>query len=490
MSEVGPTFETQLQEPLHRPRGHPILAWIVIVVVCLSTVLVILFAPEIRRQRHEVDQERLGLVFTSLYARYLVGMADLLGDKKAALAQIETLNRGPVEERWAFIVLVGEFQGPEQALAKLDELDREIVAQHVQLDATDRAIEATLRRLYGDLARQDLDAPSPSPADRELLRQRLGWFGEFALAPAGDPESPARQAVLRAARQTFVVILGGVALFALACLAGLMGLLVLFSLLFAGQLRGGLHAPSGYGAIYAETFALYLLLMVGLSLGAAWLSAGSDSLLLSGVVVLLSLVALAWPVARGVPWLEVRRDIGLIKGRRPALEPVIGVGCYAMALPLLVVGLIATLLLLTHQTGLNAGSNPAHDFAPSPSPTHPIIGYLVQPGWRLRLEAFFVACIVAPIVEETMFRGVLYRHLRDASARLGSVMSVIVSATIVSFLFASVHPQGPLAIPALMSLAYGLTLAREWRVTLVPGMVAHGINNGLLLLLLSLALGG
>jgi membrane protease YdiL (CAAX protease family) len=487
MSEVGPTSETQLQEPLQTPRGHPILAWIVILLVCSSMVLVV---PEIRPERPEVDQAHLGLVFTSLYARYLVGMADLFGDKKAALAQVEMLNRGPVDQRWAFIVLVGDLRGPEQALAKLDALDGEITAQHINLDATDSAIEHALRRLYRDFARHDLDAPSVNAADRELLRERLGWFGELALAPAGDPESPARQAVLRAARQTFIVILGGTVLFALACLAGLMGLLVFVSLLFAGQLPGGLHPPSGHGAIYAETFALYLLLMVGLSLGAAWLSAGTDSLLLSGVVVLLSLVALVWPVLRGVSWVEVRRDIGLVKGRRPALEPVIGVGCYAMALPMLVLGLIATLLLLTHQTDLGAGSNPAHDFAPSPSPTHPIIGYLVQPGWRLRLEAFFVACIVAPIVEETMFRGVLYRHLRDASVRLGSVMSVIVSATIVSLLFASLHPQGPLAIPALMALAYGLTLAREWRVTLVPGMVAHGINNGLLLLFLSLAVGG
>jgi membrane protease YdiL (CAAX protease family) len=487
MSEVGPTLETQLQEPQQRPRGHPILAWIVIVLVCSSMVLVL---PEIRPTRPEVDQARLSFVINSLYARYLVGMAGLFGDKKAALAQIEALNRGPVEDRWAFIVLVGELRGPEQALEKLDGLDGEIAAQHIERDPTNSAIEDVLRRLYRDFARHDLDAPSVSPAERELLRQRLGWFGELALAPASDLESPARQAVLRAARQTFVVILGGVVCIALACLAGLVGLLVFISLLFAGQLPGGLHPPSGHGSIYAETFALWLLLFLGLSLGAAWLSAGSDSLLLSGVVVLLSLAALVWPVLRGVSWVEVRRDIGLVKGRRPAWEPVIGVGCYAMALPMLVVGLIATLLLLTHQADLNAGSNPAQDFAPSPSPTHPIIGYLVQPGWRLRLEAFFVACIVAPIVEETMFRGVLYRHLRDASVRLGCVMSVIVSATIVNFLFASLHPQGPLAIPALMALAYGLTLAREWRVTLVPGIVAHGINNGLLLLFLLLALGG
>jgi hypothetical protein len=382
MSEVGPTSGTQLQEPLRTPRGHPILAWIVIVLACFSMVLVV---PEIRP---EVDHDRLSLVFTSLYARYLVGMADLFGDKKAALAQIEMLNRGLLDQRWAFIVLVGELQGPEQALQKLDELDREIAAQNLNLDATDLAIEHVLRRLYRDLARHHWEAPSVSASERELLRQQLGWFGELALAPAGDPESPARQAVLRAARQTFVVILGGAVFMALVCLAGLMGVVVFIALLLARQLRGGLHVPSGYGAIYAETFALWLLLFLGLSLGAAWLSAGRDSLLLSGVVALLSLVALAWPVLRGISWPEVRRDVGLVKGRQPAWEPVIGVGCYAMALPMLVVGLIATLLLLSHQTDLSAGSNAAHDFGSSPSPTHPIIGYLVQPGWRLRLEAF------------------------------------------------------------------------------------------------------
>src|ERR1700732_4809032 len=203
MSEFGPTSETQSQELLQRPRGHPILAWIVIVLVCLLPVLV----AEIRPARREVDQERVSLVFTSLYARYLVGMADLFGDKKAAAAQIEALNRGPVEERWAFIVLVGELRGPAQALEKLDEFDREITAEHKDLDTTDWAIEQALRRLYRDFARDHVDAPSVDASERELLLQRLGWFGELALAPAGGPESPARQAVLRAARQTFVVIL-------------------------------------------------------------------------------------------------------------------------------------------------------------------------------------------------------------------------------------------------------------------------------------------
>jgi membrane protease YdiL (CAAX protease family) len=87
-----------------------------------------------------------------------------------------------------------------------------------------------------------------------------------------------------------------------------------------------------------------------------------------------------------------------------------------------------------------------------------------------------------------MFRGVLYRHLREASARLGAWISVIASALVVSFLFAVIHPQGIVAVPVLMSLAFGFTMMREWRGTLIPGMVAHGLNNGLVTLLMFLIL--
>jgi membrane protease YdiL (CAAX protease family) len=88
-----------------------------------------------------------------------------------------------------------------------------------------------------------------------------------------------------------------------------------------------------------------------------------------------------------------------------------------------------------------------------------------------------------------MFRGVLYRQLREASCRLGPTLSVIVSGTLVSFVFAVIHPQGLLAVPVLMALAYGFTIAREWRGTLLPAMVAHGINNGLVTLFAIVVLG-
>ena len=78
-----------------------------------------------------------------------------------------------------------------------------------------------------------------------------------------------------------------------------------------------------------------------------------------------------------------------------------------------------------------------------------------------------------------MFRGVLYRHLRDATRRWGTVASILVGTLINSFVFAIIHPQGWVAVPALMSLAINFSLMREWRGTLIPAMILHAIQNGL-----------
>jgi membrane protease YdiL (CAAX protease family) len=52
-----------------------------------------------------------------------------------------------------------------------------------------------------------------------------------------------------------------------------------------------------------------------------------------------------------------------------------------------------------------------------------------------------------------------------------------------------IHPQGLEAVPILMALAFTFCLVREWRGSLVPAMIAHGISNGLVLTLLILAMG-
>jgi membrane protease YdiL (CAAX protease family) len=137
------------------------------------------------------------------------------------------------------------------------------------------------------------------------------------------------------------------------------------------------------------------------------------------------------------------------------------------------------LLLIQLQTALGGqvpGGSPVE-------PTHPVEGFLANPDAWILFQVFFAACVAAPIVEETFYRGVLYRHLREATGAWGFGLSLLVSALVNGFLFAVVHPQGFLAVPALMSLAIGFTLGREWRGSLASNIVAHGIHNGLTLLL-------
>ena len=82
-----------------------------------------------------------------------------------------------------------------------------------------------------------------------------------------------------------------------------------------------------------------------------------------------------------------------------------------------------------------------------------------------------------------MFRGVLYRNLRDASRTQKLLMSVLFSAILSSFIFAAIHPQGIVTIPALMSLAIAFALARELLDSLVPSMIMHGVSNALVMTL-------
>jgi membrane protease YdiL (CAAX protease family) len=159
-----------------------------------------------------------------------------------------------------------------------------------------------------------------------------------------------------------------------------------------------------------------------------------------------------------------------------------GVLTYLCALPLLFAGVLIMfgLARLMKLAGLP-------DPFESGGPSHPIVGVALQRNWLIWLQVFIVASIAAPIVEEIMFRGVLYQHLRELSEAWGRRLSIIVSVLFSSFLFAVIHPQGWLGVPVLMGLAIVFALAREWRGSLVPPMIAHGLNNGFALLMLLLA---
>ncbi|MHC4989593.1 MAG: CPBP family glutamic-type intramembrane protease, partial [Planctomycetota bacterium] len=292
------------------------------------------------------------------------------------------------------------------------------------------------------------------PLDAEasaFLVDQLGWFGRLALTPDDASDRGDRQTVLAPGQKLLFVFVGAFVLGGVGGLAGFVALVVLLVLALIRRLGSGVAASLTHHGLYAETFALWMLLFLGLQVVAGVMAQiGGPATELTWVVIafFISLIALAWPVARGVPWHLVRQDVGLTFGSRPIVEPVIGVGGYFMALPMLALGIGLTLILLVVQEAL---SGPPPAFGPTGGPAHPVIEKLGGPDWWPKIQVLFLASVAAPIVEETMFRGVLYRHLRDATRSLGAAVSIVLSATIGSFVFAIIHPQGWVAVPALMS---------------------------------------
>lgn len=466
-------------------RGHPAIAWCAIVLLAGAATSWQAFRGGALPRPGEESAAGFAADFQF---RYLIGVKELLPAPPGQLyEQAQTLNSGPLWQRLRFVSLAGELKDEQAALRLLNDLAQEIAddaAADVPADAAgsanaddpatdeERSALRRLRALYGDYAAGEWSAPSLAAEDRARLEEQLGFAGRLALHPAKGPDRAGRDAVLQSARRVAAVALGGVCGFGCVALFGLAGLIVLAALVGLGRMHGGLGTAREHSGIYAETFAVWLALFLSISFVAAMIAPGS--LLVGGGAMLLSLAAVGYPVARGIPWADVRRDIGWTVGRGPR-ELAAGVAAYAMVLPLAAVGGLVTFVLI-----LLAGRLRGEVSAPS----HPIVLQVPGADGRQIAVVLLVASVVAPLVEETVFRGVLHRHLRDATRRWGSGIGFLLSSLLGGGLFAVIHPQGLLAVPALSGVALGLAIAREWRGTLLPAMVAHGIHNGALMLLL------
>ncbi len=100
---------------------------------------------------------------------------------------------------------------------------------------------------------------------------------------------------------------------------------------------------------------------------------------------------------------------------------------------------------------------------------------MIAPGGRLSRETFLWLfpgiAIVGPIVEEILFRGVLYPYLR---ARMRTFVAVVLTAA----LFSVVHVIPILLLPLFVA-GVALTLVTERYDSIIPAIVLHGLFNGL-----------
>ncbi len=90
---------------------------------------------------------------------------------------------------------------------------------------------------------------------------------------------------------------------------------------------------------------------------------------------------------------------------------------------------------------------------------------LVTLALRLLFSAFLV-----PITEELYFRGYLLPRMPVAFGRSGPVMH--------SFLFAVYHFDSPWMIPVSTLGLLPTIYATRWSGSVVPGIVAHALVNG------------
>lgn len=181
-----------------------------------------------------------------------------------------------------------------------------------------------------------------------------------------------------------------------------------------------------------------------------------------GILVYIGLAIAGWFFAlkrRGVGW----REGGFRRVSGATLLKMIPVTLGLMFLNAIVVGLSAQV------------------FGDVPTAQDQILGDATSITFDEFIWLFALGAIAAPIVEEFLFRGLLYPLLRGR-------MKVVVAVAVSALLFALLHFIPPL-IPALLMMGIVLAILVERYNSIVPAIVVHALNNGAALIGLYLAIG-
>jgi len=433
------------------------LSWIVIL---LATGGIIAGHRYLNRAAEEQDDTGAKILWTLQAKTLLAADALMSGTLRKELPSQDAMIGSPRMARGQAL-LYGLIDGDDR------EYGRDRAREILSLYAPDSSLpgEERLHRLTAEAVE---DPSTLSEEEKNDLLQDQGWIARAALTRDLPEDDPARKAPRREAFRVLVGMFGLLGAAGLGLLAGC-GLLALALITRSrGGLRPGLGVPVHNGTLYVEAFAVYIGLFFLLEILPALL--GLESLILTfGGLVVLSILGVLWPRLRGLPWKDASRDLGLYEGEGWLKEIRAGLAGYVSILPIVAIGFGVTLFLITVSSRLfpaSPGENPEMI-------SHPIVVWISQGTVWIRLLVLFLASGFAPLFEETMFRGALFRDLRR---RFG----LILSAAIMAVVFAAIHPQGPAMIPALGSLAFGFALIREWRGSLIAPMTAHAVHNGIL----------
>ncbi len=355
---------------------------------------------------------------------------------------------------------------------------QELFLQAVQLDEANSELYLLLSHLYGD------EPPDEAGllAGAQLLDQQDRWLAGMTRADLYERVGQADFAAqLRADWQNqqvlFATIMGGLILFyAVMGGLGLVTLLVLLVAWIGGKPQGRRPRASWvpWGMLdIAEVVVVLVFLMVCLSVGASgvrqlvgtwFVSETLDAVLVVVAYLLVAAGAVSLIVYRIGPGRPYWRLLGL-RLRNAAGQIGQGVVGYAVFVGLLIAVVVATRLL-----GVDG-------FLPlARAPTE----LLTEARAPATLAVYFVlVAIIAPVVEEIIFRGFVYAGLRGT-------MKVLTAAILSALIFTSAHVTAPVGGLAVIAL-FGVVLAYLYERTgsLLPSMVAHSMYNSFVFFVLA-----
>jgi membrane protease YdiL (CAAX protease family) len=366
------------------------------------------------------------------------------------LESSEDLEEDPSELPARRAILLFERGRADEARAEI-ESSSQVPERAVWTRAVAWAYGVDEINLDASAAREQLERLAPGWAKRVALRRWAERTGEEAVAAI---DSAAERVHLDHQRRMLVV---GFSVWLAPVAVGLaIGTWWLFAHRRVLDIRGSATLPPRWSAIDGLGVAVrgvwihILLVIVGLA-AASWIAPVSTAV---------AFVALIW-----MTWLYLERasarrlidtlGLGLMQG-----SPLAWIG---LVLVVLAIDQGGTLLLVVLARPLGA------EFHWSES----LFEELLYESWPSALAIAGDIGLIAPLFEETLFRGLLFAALLP---RLSPVAAALVSSGIFSIL----HGYSPLGCVAVGWSGFVWALAYEKSHSLWPGVICHAFNNSIL----------
>lgn len=357
-------------------------------------------------------------------------------------------------DRFRAAIVIGELQGAHRAVERLTSLRDEVEPG----GPLSNEIGWLLPRYEAAAAHKPI--PDLPPEVVTAMKGRHGWFADLANAFGRDDSHPDRWYTVAGAERFFAFATFADVFDLIAPLIGVVVAIIVIVMITQNGVENSddPHVPT---TIYLQAFCVFALLFsTYLMLHVFMLGVeGAISLVVSQAITWSCALAALYPLLRGVKFRELLHDLGFIAPNGIPRELMIGVVGFVGGLPIdwigaRVGGIVDAILL--GDSGSDAGI--------------PLYEAPMSGSWILVILGTISACLWAPIVEETMFRGCLYRWCR---VRLTWIPTMLITAAI----FGAIHPY---SVGGMISVAFGgltLGLLREWRQSLYAPIVAHALYN-------------